>query len=64
MAKQAKIKKTELINKWSENAILFVNSLIQRKQNRRLGINGIEEVKMHPWFKHFPWKYLKKKGFL
>lgn len=61
MSKQAKVKPQHLIRKWSSKAIDFVNRLIQRKAHRRLGTNGILEVKRHPWFKDFPWVYLTKK---
>lgn len=35
--------------------------LIQRKPERRLGANGIEEILHHPWLKGFPWDDLLKK---
>lgn len=28
--------------------------MIQRKPNNRLGSNGVEEVKNHPWLRNFP----------
>ncbi len=36
--------------------------MIERKPALRLGINGPDEVKNHPWIKNFPWKqlYLKE----
>ena len=61
MSKQAKVKKDQLTKKWSNNAIDFVNRLIQRKVHRRLGANGLAEVKRHPWLAKFPWVYLSKK---
>lgn len=39
----------------------FCNQLIQRKVERRLGRNGYQELKAHPWLRFFPWKYLLKK---
>ena len=60
MSKQAKVKPDMLVNDWSPKAIDFVNKLIQRKPNRRLGQNGIIEIKRHPWLSHFPWSYLSK----
>ena len=36
--------------------------MIQRKQVKRLGYNGIDEIKNHPWLKDINWKdvYLHK----
>jgi hypothetical protein len=39
----------------------FINGLLQRKQDKRLGINGIQELKNHPWFANYPWEKLAKK---
>ena len=27
----------------------------------RIGYNGMQEIKSHPWFKNFPWQKLAKK---
>ena len=35
--------------------------MIQRKPNNRLGNQGYEEIKQHPWFKGFAWEKLVKK---
>ena len=43
---------------WSNDAIDFINKLIQRKPIRRLGINGPQEVKQHNWLRNFPWDEL------
>ena len=32
-----------------------------RQPSKRLGINGVEEVKAHPWFKNFDWEALRRK---
>lgn len=32
-----------------------------RQPSKRLGINGSEEVKGHPWFKNFDWEALRQK---
>lgn len=31
---------------------------MQRKQEKRLGFNGIKEIKDHAWYKSYPWDYL------
>ena len=35
--------------------------MIQRKPNHRLGSNGVQEVKLHPWLRTFPWDRLLRK---
>ena len=61
MAKQVQIKKSEIPEGWSLEAADFINRLIQRKPINRLGLNGPEEVKNHPWIKDYPWKKLMEK---
>jgi hypothetical protein len=34
---------------------------LQRKPSRRLGLNGIKELKEHPWLKYYPWQSLYDK---
>jgi serine/threonine protein kinase len=36
----------------------FINKMIMRKPNYRLGVNGPDEVKNHAWLRQFPWKDL------
>ena len=38
----------------------FINKLIIRKPNNRLGAKGPSEIKSHSWFKDFKWDELKK----
>ena len=61
LAKQVQIKKSEIPEGWSLEAADFINRLIQRKPINRLGLNGPEEVKSHPWIKDYPWKKLLEK---
>ncbi|CAD8201308.1 unnamed protein product [Paramecium pentaurelia] len=61
LAKQVQVRREEMPNYWNESAMDFVNALIQRKPERRLGANGIEEILHHPWLKGFPWDDLLKK---
>ena len=42
-------------------AIDFTNKLLQRKPINRLGFNGAEEVREHPWFKDYNWEKLLSK---
>jgi serine/threonine protein kinase len=46
---------------WSKEALDFVNRLIKRKPEQRLGCFGIEEIKRHPWFEGFQWETLYEK---
>ena len=59
--KQAKIKKEELPEGWGDLAAEFINALLQRKPNKRLGYKNIEEIKQHPWMKDINWELLAKK---
>lgn len=43
---------------WSSESVDCINKLIIRKKENRLGANGINEIKQHPWFKYFPWSSL------
>ena len=62
LAKEAKITKYKLKDGWSKDFMDFINQLIKRKPEDRLGKNGIDEIKKHPWLKYFNWKdlYLMK----
>ncbi len=47
---------------WSEESRDIINSLLQRKENMRLGSKGAQSVKDHPWFKDIEWdKLLQQK---
>lgn len=61
LAKQAYIKQNELPDGWSMDSIDFINRAIQRKPHKRLGFNGIDELKGHKWFHNFNWTSLEKK---
>lgn len=50
-----------MVQDWSREAIHFCNSLIQRKRERRLGENGIIELKNHPWLKNVNWESITNK---
>ena len=61
LAKQVQIRKKDIPSGWSTDAVDFVNHLIQRKPQNRLGNNGPEEVMNHPWFKDINWQRLRRK---
>lgn len=39
----------------------FIESLLDWDPSKRLGVNGAQEVKEHPWFKDFDFQKLLKK---
>ena len=61
ISKQAKISKEELPEDWGENSRDFINLLLQRKPKKRLGYNGVNEIKQHPWMKEIDWDLLLNK---
>lgn len=61
LAKQVQIKKEDIPSGWSLEASDFVNRLLQRKPVHRLGYNGPEEIKEHPWFKGTNWVQMLNK---
>ena len=58
LAKQVMIKNHEIPNGWTKESADFINNLIQRKPNVRLGYKGIYQIKQHNWFVDFDWKEL------
>jgi len=58
---QIQIKKSDLPEGWSLESADLINKLIQRKPINRLGFNGIEELKAHPWLLNFPWQKLENR---
>ena len=43
------------------DCINFINGLLERKKDRRLGNNGFNEIKEHPWLIDFNWDELLNK---
>jgi len=57
--REIKLDKRNLKEGWSLDAADFINQLLQRQANRRLGYKGgINELKKHPWLKNIDWKEL------
>ena len=62
LAKQAHIHRKELFeNGWSLDAGNFINKMLYRKPYKRLGYEGINEIKECNWFKSFNWDDLLNK---
>jgi len=67
ISRQARVKEEKLPegfikSKDFNNCVDFINSLLERKKDKRLGKNGFLEIKCHPWFADFNWDelYCKK----
>lgn len=60
---QAQLDPNELENQlFSEQGVDFINQLLERNPNMRLGSQrGSFEIKRHPWFAFFPWQELERK---
>ena len=44
------------------DCINFINGLLERKKERRLGYNGFKEIKEHPWLANYNWDDLINKS--
>ena len=63
MAKQIHVHRKQLFeNGWSLESGDLINKLLYRKPHKRLGCNGIKEIKDHSWFKHINWEELMNKN--
>ncbi|CAD8067639.1 unnamed protein product [Paramecium sonneborni] len=63
LSKQVQIKRSQLPVAWTIEAGDFVNKLIQRKPEKRLGTINPSDVKNHPWFNSFDWDKLNQKKY-
>ena len=61
MKKQIEIKFEELNENWSRESADFINKLLIREPENRLGYKSINELKEHPWLKYYPWSLIKDK---
>ena len=62
LMKQMSIKEEEIPEGWTKESVDFINKLVIRKKENRLGFNGIKEVKEHPWIKYYPWEMILDKS--
>ena len=58
LAKQVELQKEDISEGWSKESADFINKLIIRKPENRIGYKGINELKVHPWLKYYPWEML------
>ena len=47
----------------SEDCVSFLSGLLSVNEKERLGFNGNDQVKKHPWLIDFPWDSLINKTF-
>ena len=65
LSKAAVINKDNIMKGWSNDSADFINLLLQRKEEKRLGYKeGAIELMQHQWLKYYPWKELKNKTLL
>ena len=62
MSRQAEIKIEDINENWSKESADFINKLLIRKPEQRLGFRGINELKEHSWLKYYPWLLIKDKS--
>ena len=57
LSKEGRLTVEMLPRKWKDVKVIdFVNGLLKRKQNERLGCNGVEEVMSHEWLDNVDWE--------
>jgi len=52
------IKENEIPIGWSADFADFINKLLEKNEENRLGFKGIQELKCHEWLKYYDWKNL------
>ena len=61
LAKQVELKTEDICEGWSKESADCINKLLIRKPENRIGYKGVNELKLHPWLKYYPWEMLYKK---
>ena len=61
LAKQVELKAEDISEGWSKESADCINKLLIRKPENRIGYKGINELKLHPWLKYYPWEMLYNK---
>ncbi|CAG9328403.1 unnamed protein product [Blepharisma stoltei] len=55
MKNEFTVKESDLPAGWSSDVLDLVNNLLRKQPEMRLGFNGPEEVKSHPWLRNIDW---------
>ena len=61
LSKETQIKKNEIPKDYSSDCIDFINRMIKRKENERLGYENIKQIFKHPWLADVDFKKLYNK---
>ena len=61
LKRQAEIKIEDLNENWTKESADFINKLLMREPENRMGYKSINELKEHPWLKYYPWDLIKDK---
>ena len=61
LARHVKLVKSQVPRGWSLESVDFVNKLLERRPDERLGAGGPHEIKNHMWLRDFEWKQLLEK---
>ena len=57
---EIKLDNDDLPEDWKDDNIIdIINKLLKRKRGKRLGSNGCNEIKNHPWFKDTQWEQIE-----
>ena len=65
LSKAVVINEDNIATGWSQESADFINKLLERKENKRLGCKeGAKELMKHHWLKYYPWDELKSKTLL
>ena len=65
LSKAVVINEDSIASGWSQESADFINKLLERKENKRLGYKeGAKELMKHHWLKYYPWDELKSKTLL
>jgi serine/threonine protein kinase len=61
LAKEVQLRSGDVPDDWGCEAADFINKLIKRKPESRLGSGSINEIKRHPWLQGLNWEKLRSK---
>ena len=65
LTKEAAIMEENIPKGWSNDSVDFINLLLKRKIDKRLGSKeGAKELMRHPWLRYYPWEELIKKNLM
>jgi hypothetical protein len=60
---EASVKSHQIPQNWNPDSASFINGLLKRKVNERLGHSGIHEIMSHPWLSDIDWKAMLAKKY-